>query len=432
MILSENPLKKTTWDPIKKKLYLGYNDDEDDHIDPKQHYAELVEDARTMMKRVMRTPKEAFPEFLWDPGQNDFTDEGFVDNHLYIEIGLGRIEKKNGVAIMQAASHLKSRYKNYFDYIDALAVWQDYREFIEDIYGDFRCFSEMVEAGQVNYPLKNKPKLKNAKKNRHLLEIKVPISRINPDEIFTDEQFKQLGDAMGPQIEIYDDYYEWMDICSEINVKEEQRIRRKERIRNYRKTSAFGDFELNTINKYLSGDGFMIYNDGITYRPLSEDLEAMHEFDGLNEDLKRDAMGLRHKSYVNPEYKIITETGQTEDEVDVYSTLAANGWDINGMLSSATMDKKSMKAIRRAIPGLEEEMSPKKAKKLKKRRKRYERVLYETLSANEEVRNIMTKNRITFSPEDNMLSFTIDNALSNKNESYTMDDIMSTLGKAII
>ena len=36
-----------------------------------------------------------------------------------------------------------------------------------------------------------------------------------------------------------------------------------------------------------------------------------------------------------------------------------------------------------------------------------ERKLYESLSANESVRSILTKNRVSFNAEDSMLSFTL-------------------------
>ena len=36
-----------------------------------------------------------------------------------------------------------------------------------------------------------------------------------------------------------------------------------------------------------------------------------------------------------------------------------------------------------------------------------ERELYESLSANESVRNILTKNRVSFNADDSMLSFTL-------------------------
>ena len=55
----------------------------------------------------------------------------------------------------------------------------------------------------------------------------------------------------------------------------------------------------------------------------------------------------------------------------------------------------------------EDDISPKKAKKLKKKRMKEERKLYESLSANESVRNILTKNRVSFNADDSMLSFTL-------------------------
>ena len=56
-------------------------------------------------------------------------------------------------------------------------------------------------------------------------------------------------------------------------------------------------------------------------------------------------------------------------------------------------------------------MSEKKMKKLKKKRAKKERKLYETLQSNEEVRSILTKNRVSFDPSENMISFTLKDVL---------------------
>ena len=89
---------------------------DEDEIDPKQHYNDLVEDVKSMMIKIRNAPDENFPGFLWEPVQNDFTDEGFEDTHKYIDMGLGDVEVENGTEIMQSICRLRNRYKNYFDY----------------------------------------------------------------------------------------------------------------------------------------------------------------------------------------------------------------------------------------------------------------------------------------------------------------------------
>ena len=100
------------------------------------------------------------------------------------------------------------------------------------------------------------------------------------------------------------------------------------------------------------------------------------------------------------------ETGQTQDEMDVYTELAKAGYDVGIMMKKSNMDRKAVKMITRSA-GLEEDISPKKAKKLKKKRMKEERKLYESLSSNESVRSILTKNRVSFNADDSMLSFTL-------------------------
>ena len=71
------------------------------------------------------------------------------------------------------------------------------------------------------------------------------------------------------------------------------------------------------------------------------------------------------------------------------------------------MDRKAVKLIQKAAPDMIDDLSPKKRKKLEKRRKKKDKELTERLYANEVVRNTLTKNRISFDAEENMMSFTL-------------------------
>lgn len=397
------------FDPNTKQIsFADFDDDEEEVVDEQQHYLDLVNDAKSMMKKIQITPNENFPDFLWEPVQNTFTDD---ESHImcsYLDMGLGKVHVENGVEIMQAVSRVRNRYKNYFDYIDALEIWMRYYDFVEDAYGSFDFFASLVDDGSTSFPLKRKPKLKNGKAYKQLLELNVPISRINREDGISDEEFAIICSQIPDQIEIYEDYYEYMDFLSDINRKEEDRLQRVNRVKGFRKTSSVNNSEVNAIIDYLSGEDSYksLSNFGaMTVRPLSEDIEAFHEYDGLNEDLKRDAMGLRNSVRVDANYGVLMSTGQTQDDIDVYSALYAAGYDVGMMLSNTTMDKKAVKLITGSI-GCEEEMSSKKAKKMKKKREKMNRKLYEQLSANEGVRDILTKNRVSLNAEDNMISFT--------------------------
>lgn len=398
------------FDPDSHQISFACDESEEDEIDPKVHYAEIVEDAKRMMRKIHKAPNENFPDFLWEPAQNDFNENGFTDTHKYIDMGLGKTEVVNGAEIMDSIKDLKNRYKDYFDYIDALDTWNRYYDFIEDTYGSFEFFIELVENGQCAVPYKRRPKLSKAKKNRHLLEITVPISRINRAEGLTDAQIKQLAQELPDQLEIYEDYYEYTTLLADLNKGEEKRLQRENRIRNYRKTSSVdtgGGFNPDALMSYINGDTDSTnYGANLWTKPLSEDIDAFHEYDGYDEDLRNDMLGLRTNHYIDMSYGIHMESGQTADDIDVYSELAKNGYDVGIMMKNSSMDRKAVKMITRSV-GIDEELSAKKAKKIKKKRIKAERKLYEHLSSNEGVRNILTKNKITFSPEDNMLSFTL-------------------------
>lgn len=389
----------------------SYEPDEEEIVDPKKHYAELVADVKSMMKKIIRTPNENFPDFIWSPNQNDFSDEYHKDRHQYLEIGIGKYKIENGGEIVNSVKKLKNRYKDYFEYVDALTLWERYYDYIEDTFGSFEAFGEMYDAQVTTIPYKRKPKLKNAKKNKHLLEIDVPISRINREEGLTDEEIAEVASEMPDQIEVYEDYLEYVNLLYKANRKQEFKMQRDNRIHNLRKKSSVsaGTPEMSAIMEYLSDGNSVVTNFGATNlnRPLCDDIEAFHEYDGLNEDLKADAMGLRrNKIYTDPNYHIIVESGQSQDDVDVYSALYAAGFEVSAMLNDSNMERKAVKMITRSI-GIEEDISEKKMKKLKKKRRKQEKKLYEALQSDEEVRAVLTKNRVSFDPTENMISFTL-------------------------
>ena len=124
--------------------FASYEPDEEDIVDPKKHYAELVADVKSMMKKIVKAPNENFPDFIWSPVQNDFSDEFHKDNHQYISLGLGLIKIENGGEIMDSVKKLKNRYKDYFEYLDAVAIWDRYYDFIEETYGSLLKWLKVI------------------------------------------------------------------------------------------------------------------------------------------------------------------------------------------------------------------------------------------------------------------------------------------------
>lgn len=385
-------------------------DDETEEVDEQKHYLELVADVKKMMAKIKNTPNENFPDFLWEPAQNNFTDEGNIDYHQYISMGLGKYHVENGSEILRAINKVKNSYKNYFKYLDALEVYQRYYDFVEDTYGSFEFLIDLSKDGLTNFPVRRKPKLKGGKKSRkYLLEINVPISRIDRTQGLTDEQIGKIASELPDQIELYDDYYEYITYLSKFNRQEELRLQRTNRVKGFRKTSSVSmSNENNAILDYLTGENSSVNQFGaIGNRPLSDDLEAFHEYDGYNDDLKRYFMGLRTPNYsIHPDMGILVDSLRDDDSCELYTTLAKNGYDVGIILDNSSMDKEAVKMIKDGIGLPDENISSKKAKKLKKEREKANKKLYNALSANESVRDILTKNRVHFDVNEQMFSFT--------------------------
>lgn len=384
-------------------------DDETEEVDERQHYLDLVSDVKKMMAKIKNTPNENFPSFLWEPAQNNFTDEGNIDYHRYISMGLGKFHVENGSEILRAINKVKNSYKNYFKYIDALEVYRRYYDFVEETYGSFDMLINLSKDGLTNFPIRRKPKLKGGKKSRrHLLEIKVPVSRIDRSQGLSDAQIAQLASELPDQIDVYEDYYEYVNYLSAFNRKEELRLQKVNRVKGFRKTSSVTTNENTAIMDYLTGGDSSINQFGaIGSRPLSDDIEAFHAYDDYNDnpDLKKYYMGLRDYK-IDPDLGILVDSLRDDDSMELYETLANNGYNVGIILDNSTMSKKAVKMIKDNIYSPDENISAKKAKKLKKKREKANKKLYGALSANESVRDILTKNRVHFDVNEQMFSFT--------------------------
>lgn len=388
----------------KQITFAAFDDEEEEIVDETQHYRDLVTEMRMIMKRIKITPNENFPEFLWNPNQNDFSEGQFRDTHMYLKMGLGMIEVENGAEIMRSVSQMNTRKKDYFDYVDSLEIWERYYDFIVETYGSFKTFVEMVDNGETELPLVKKPKLKKAKKNRHLLELKVPVSRIDRSLGVSDEMLKQLGSELPDQFELYEDYEEYSKYLHKYNKKEEHRLQRKSRMGGFYKVTSVSNND-DAILEYLSNPSKISDNGIPKTRGLCEDVEIMHEYDGYPEDIKERMLGLHRTVVIDQTYGHLRETSTHDNDMDVLTALNEGGWDVGGIIQNSGMDKKAKKMYSSEF-GCLEEVSPKKAKKMKKKREKAERVLYDTLSSNESIRNILSKNRVEFDAAENMITFT--------------------------
>lgn len=397
---------------------VKYMDEEDEEeVNPREHYQELVEDTSKVLKRVKITPNDNFPEFLWTPVQNDFTEDNIPDNHNYIDIGLGKIDIGTDQEIVESIRGLRNRYKDYFQYLDALEVWYRYYDYIEQYFGSFDIFMELVQSGETVIPFKRKPKLKSAKKNKYLVNLTVPISRINREDGLTDTQIAELASEMPDQLDVYEDYYEYSNYLAKFNASEERRLAREYRMRNYRRTKSTGNTDADLLCKYINTiESSSSRNAGMYNKPLSDDLDIAHEYDEYNEDVREYLLGLNmnRKIYIDPNYQIFREIGneKNQNEIDLYTAMYEAGYDISTFAKNSSTDRKAVKMITKQIMQNDPNISAKKAKKLKKKRLKAEKKLNDVLYANEEVRNILTKNKVSFDPEENMLSFTMKDLMS--------------------
>ena len=363
-LIFDDPEIEYEFDDVKRRAFV------------KKNVAEIKAQAKIC-------PKEQCAHFIWECHQNDFIDEymereGIPDNHEYLSIATGRVKGyTNGCDILRSINKLKRRYKNYYDWLDALEIWEEYYEYIEGYYGNFEIFKEMAAEGTNEFPYKERPKLKHAKRNKFLVEMTEPISRINKAEALPREDLKEIVQDFPYQIEIYEDYYESLEIAEEINANQQRQIAQEYRLKNYlrekKSSSYFENNKTSAIMDYFTTGSTEGLLDRVMPKPLSEDVAAMHQYDGYEPELRDELMGIRRKikiSLDNPDIEEFNEQMDKDyDALDVYSYMAANGWDVGGLIDDSGMDETSVEMFHRKIPQLIEDDSHdvKKMKKLRSR-----------------------------------------------------------------
>ena len=116
------------------------------------------------LEQIASKPDEAYPDYLFAPLTNDFG----IDYY-----NLGTIEDP----MVSKARNLRRKYSNYFAYIDALEVYNDYKQYLIDKYGSWGVVKASMKIGTIDDFIPAKPKLKSKKINKEMLRSGITPSR---------------------------------------------------------------------------------------------------------------------------------------------------------------------------------------------------------------------------------------------------------------
>lgn len=343
---------------------------------------------------VQEAPDNIFPDFLFNPVFNDFDDgyyqKSFVQNDL-----------------MASIKRLRRRYGNYFQWAEAMNIYEEYMETLVEKYGSMRVIKNALHYDLMPDPVPAKPKLKNNKKNRQFMNSGiVPSERIANVHLDSDtviQMARQMfPDTMGNDI---DEAVEFTKVpketrkrLSRIQTHMEGRQRRHNLYRS-QNSNAGTDF----IVEYLMNSKRGIYDRHGNYTgdddmSLKEIVKEQEIIDSTRPELLDDPSEsttvIRNGRLVNR---------REEQQLEIYKLLYEQGIDVIGAFGNS-MSKKSVKMVRSHI-GDTEPASKKKLKKIRKRAEKEQEKIARRADNNRLLEETLLGNRFTMSETDNALSF---------------------------
>ena len=372
-----------------------------------ENLAALKEEAELAIEEAKHIPPETIPAFIWEPMINEF-DDGIS----YVALGMNQQDP-----VVGRVANMLRKYNSYYDYIDALEVWYEYYDYVCAHFGSFESFAYAVSEGLTSLPMRVMPQLKKKSENRALSKCNVAISRIRPDEVADTDTIAYLLQFVEPVYEeVYEDVVEFDNKYSKLNAPIIRALEQQQRVQNARRYSKVqANPQMDALMQFLqtqtSGSFGGIYQQG----SLMDEVEAMHEFDFEVPDLIEDALyrGLPnggHAIHIDGRHGMYSKDTDKE-QLAIYAALSEAGFDVRDVLSHSGMTRQAKKLIMSEITSITGQYSDKQLKKLKKQRAKAQKQFEDRMNANEQVRQMLTKNRINFDRNDDALSFTMSDIL---------------------
>ena len=344
---------------------------------------------------VKESDDNLYPDFLFNPLFNDFDDDYY--QRSFADDELSSMVKK-----------LRRRYANFFDWADAMDIYNEYMDKLVEKYGSMRVIENSLKAGLLEDDLPAKPRLKNTKKNRQFSKTGViPSRKLNFSDPSKDEMLVIARQAFPNQ---YGEDISEEDMFKKLPKKLRKEVREMqlelagaERKRNlYRSVgnNSGTDFIVEYLNQAKRG----IYDSSGNYK---NEFDNMSLIEMVEEDEKRALIPeeiLEYSEYDPTEIVGSRLVKRSENmRLEIYKELYQEGIDIFGHFGKK-MDKKSVKLIRSHV-GATEPMTKKEMKKLKKKTKRERRNVERRRDSNELLERTLLGNKVSFREEGNTLSF---------------------------
>lgn len=347
-------------------------------------------DIEEELSQVKNADDTLFPEWLFNPVYNNFGDNYY--SRSFAEDELTTIIKK-----------LRRRYNDFFEWSEAIELYNEYMEKMIDKYGSIRVIKNALEVDMMDDPIPSKPKLKNNRKNRQFLRAGITPSRKVVDIVLPDEEILTIArqafpNAMGETVNESDSLKKLPKEQAKRLKEIQQNLAGKSRRDNlYRAVgnNRGTDFIVEYLNQAKRG----VYsssgiNEGGENQCLADIIEEMDRIADTRPELLEDETD-NQTTYKNGRLVRKSE----ELRMQILEELYKEGIDIFGNMTKS-MDKKSVKMVRARI-GATEPMTKKELKKLKKKNRKEQEKIQRRRDANSILEETLLGNKLDVHTDSN-------------------------------
>jgi hypothetical protein len=294
-----------------------------------------------------------------------------------------RTDDEPSTDLEKAARRLRRRYKNINEYMNALAIYQEYMVLLMMKHGGPDLFKIKLRDEYINDFIPPKPRMKNTAKNKMLLKNKILVSSVNINKLDVDK----LDELIEESAETFGVH----DIIMDSEAKDPVAHR-------LAKEGNFNQVSLRKVGHISSVEFLEEYfskKNGSKQEEKEEQLKqisltriASDEFDKIIKDTdEEDDVIFYRGNYMNRD---------TVDDLRVYQDLGARGWNSVKLMKDKGVSKRVTKIVKS-----QNKKNKKKNKKSGKKRREGDDFLMQMMNDNDH------DNFSSF--EEDMLNFTAKN-----------------------
>lgn len=362
------------------------------------------------LEQAAHAMDDAFPQMLFEPLMNDFGDLYFrIDIEDYGQEAVQadpRFTRRN-IARMRGST------KRVDKYLEWVALYDDYMDYLVGKYGSYDMAVELEEAGALKDPLpsfNHRPILRRAKARRMLKQGIVPsFAPYGISEADCMEYVKKLCDMEEEPAHDEEPDIDWA-LNHKMSKKEREllqrttdkyrRMHRREILLNGGSVSGIGS-NMNFIDNYYANVSRGVYDTEFTdHDKIGDSLVAQMA--------RMETRKFRHEGQIAAEEdeakggKIFYDGTCLRDkskaaELELYQQMVTYlGVDILGTMTSKGVAKSRVKAIRTGMAslGYDPGLSEKDQKKLRKKQKKLDKHANKALRADQRLAEVLLNNKI--------------------------------------